>query len=73
MAIKNIPENTRLKLELDGGMKGDRQVIKAKTFSKVKAEAENEALYEVAQSLVGLQTLPLFKIKRLEEVELVEE
>ena len=65
MAIKNIPENTRLKLELDGGMKGDRQVIKAKTFSKVKAEA--------AQSLVGLQTLPLFKVKRLEEIELVEE
>ena len=34
MAIRTI-ENTRLKLELDGGMDGDKQIIKSKTFSRV--------------------------------------
>ncbi len=32
MAIRTIKENTRLKLELDGGMDGDKQIIKSKNF-----------------------------------------
>ncbi|NMB07080.1 MAG: DUF1659 domain-containing protein [Tissierellia bacterium] len=73
MAIRTIKENTRLKLELDGGMDGDKQIIKSKTFSRVKPEADNEDLYQVALSLGGLQALPVEKIKRLEEVQLLEE
>ncbi|NLJ98259.1 MAG: DUF1659 domain-containing protein [Tissierellia bacterium] len=73
MAIIGVKENVRLKLELDGGMKGDRQIIKSKTFSKVKPESADEDLYGVAESLVGLQTLPLSKVKRLEEIHLKEE
>ncbi|HSH35665.1 DUF1659 domain-containing protein [Schnuerera sp.] len=73
MAVVDIKENVRLKLELDGGMDGDRHVIKSKTLSRVKPTVENEDLFSVAQSLSGLQTLPLFKVKRLEEIELREE
>lgn len=73
MAVVDIKESVRLKLELDGGMVGDRQVTKSKIFSKVKPTAESQDLYEIAQSLGGLQTLPLSKVKRLEEIHLKEE
>lgn len=73
MAVVDIKENTRLKLELDGGLVGDKHVVKSKTFSKIKTNAANEDLYNVARSLVDLQTLPLMDVKRLEEIRLVEE
>ena len=73
MAVVDIKENVRLKLELDGGMDGNRQIIKSKTFNKVKPEVENEVLYQVAESLSGLQTYPLYKVKRLEEIHLKNE
>ncbi len=73
MAVVDIKESVKLKLELDGGMDGDKQIIKSKVFSKVKPTAESEALYGVAKSLAALQTLPLSKVKRLEEIQLIEE
>lgn len=72
-AVVDIKENVRLKLELDGGMDGNRHIIKSKTYSKIKPDVENEDLYTVATSLAGLQELPLFKVKRLEEIQLMEE
>jgi len=73
MAIEAVKENVRLKLELEEGMKGDKAIIKSKVFSKVKAGAENEDLYQVATSLANLQTLPVYKVKRLEEIQLKEQ
>ena len=73
MAVTDIKENVRLKLELDGGMEGSRQIIKSKTVTKVKPTVENEDLYEIAESLAGLQTYPIYKVKRLEEIQLVRE
>jgi len=73
VAVIDVKESVRLKLELDGGMVGDRQITKSKIFSKVKPTAANEELYQIAGSLAGLQTLPLSKVKRLEEIHLKEE
>ncbi|NLY77183.1 MAG: DUF1659 domain-containing protein [Tissierellia bacterium] len=73
MAVKDVKDNVRLKLEFDGGLDGNRQIIKSKIFTKIKPEVASDDLYQVAQSLAGLQTMPLYKVKRLEEVELVEE
>lgn len=73
MAIRPITSNLRLKLELDGGMEGDKQIIKSKTFSRIKAEAGNEDLYQVGVSLGQLQEYPVEAVKKLEEIELVEE
>ncbi len=72
MAITAVKENVRLKLELEAGMKGDKPIIKSKVFSKVKGGVENEDLYQVATSLANLQTLPVSKVKRLEEIHLKE-
>lgn len=73
MAVTDIKDNVRLKLELDGGLDGNRQVIKSKTLSKVKTDVLSDDLFAVAESLAGLQSLPLYKVKRLEEIELVDE
>lgn len=73
MAVTDIKDNVRLKLELDGGFEGNRQVIKSKTFSRVKTDVANDDLFQAAQSLSSLQDLSLLKVKRLEEIELVEE
>lgn len=73
MAVVDVRENVRLKLELDGGVEGNKQIIKSKTLSKVKPTVENEDLYEAAKSLASLQTLPLYKVKRLEEILLRDE
>lgn len=63
--------DSKLKLQLDGGLneKGN-PVVKSKTFSKVKTDAVNDNIFSVAQSLAGLQDMPLIGIKRVDEVEL---
>lgn len=71
--IKAIKENTRLKLELDGGIVNNKPVKKAKTFNNVNSEAINEDIYLVGRSLAGLQSLELLGVKKLEEITLFEE
>lgn len=73
MALIALKENTRLKLELLVGMDGEKPIIKSKTYSRVNPEALDEDLYEVGQALGELQVLPVHKVKKLEEIELVEE
>lgn len=73
MAIISVKENVRLKLELDGGTVGNKQITKTKTFSKVKPSSADEDIYLVGESLADLQTLPLSKVKRLEEIYLRQE
>jgi len=74
MAVNAVIKETRLKLELDGGLneKGN-PIVKAKTFSKVKTDADNENLFSAAESLAGLQEMPLIGIKRLDEIDLQQE
>lgn len=71
--IKEITGNKRLKLELDGGMSGDRQIIKSKTFSNISLEATGEAMYKTGKALVDLQSLELINIKKLEDTILINE
>lgn len=73
MAVKEAKEARKLKLELDGGMKGDKQIIKTKTYSKVKVDAVNDDIYAVGTSLAGLQEKQLLKVKKIEEMYLYQE
>ena len=73
MAISPIKEKLVLKLELDGGMEGDKQKIISKSFSKVKTDALDESLYGVANTIAGLHEEALLKVKRVETTDLVEE
>lgn len=73
MAVNAITKDSKIKLNLDGGVdqKG-KQIVKSKTYSKVKTAATNEDVYSVATALIGLQKLPVISIRRIDEVELVE-
>ncbi|WIV12061.1 DUF1659 domain-containing protein [Proteiniborus sp. MB09-C3] len=74
MAVNAVIKETKLKLQLDGGLneKGN-PVVKSKTFSKVKTDAVNDNLFSVAESLAGLQEMPLIGIKRVDEIDLQQE
>lgn len=73
MAINAIKENLVLRLELDGGMVGEKQRIKAKSFSKIKTEVADENLYGTAKSLADLQDDGLLAVKRIETTTLINE
>ncbi len=68
-----LKENTRLKLELDGGIVNNKAVRKSKTFSNVNNEVADEDLHTIGKELSNLQSLGLLGIKRLEEISLIEE
>ncbi len=69
MAAANLLAS-KLKLELDGGMDGDKKIIKRKTYSKFKTDIENGDLYDVAEAILSLQELEPLKIIRQDESEL---
>lgn len=73
MALTEYKKDSKLRIDLDGGVVGNKNVVKSKTYSKVKAETASADLYDVAVSLAGLQSMPLLKVKRLEEIELEQE
>lgn len=73
MALKEFKKDSKLRIDFDGGVVGNKNVVKSKTYSKVKAETASNDLYDVAVSLAGLQSMPLLKVKRLEEIELEQE
>ena len=54
MAINVIPQESKMRLQLDGGLdeKGNA-VIKSKTYSRVKSDAINDDIYSIATSLLG--------------------
>ncbi len=73
MAVTTVPQDSKLKLHLDGGVDGDgKAIVKSKTISKIKSSAVNEDLYSISTSLTNLQTLPLIGVKRIDEVDLIE-
>ncbi len=71
--IREETNNVRLKINLDGGVEGDKQIIKSKTYNRVKKDATSDALYAVGSAISGMQTLPLLTVQRLAEVTLINE
>lgn len=66
MAIENFKEKMTLRLELDGGIVDGKQKVVPKSFSQIKADADDEALHNTAVALSGLQTRDLLKVKKIE-------
>jgi len=73
MAVNPIKEKTTLKLELDNGIVDGKQLVKSKNYNKVKTTATDEELYNTAVAIAGLQSRDLLKVKRIEEITLIEE
>jgi hypothetical protein len=67
MAIEVMAEKKTLKLELDAGLVDGKQKISSKSYSNVKLDSTDDNIYASGEALAGLQTLPLMKVKKVEE------
>ena len=73
MAVTINPIATRLQLRLNTGLDENfNPVYRTRSFSRVKPEAGNEDLFELAQELESLQVHTLNSVRRVDEVELEE-
>lgn len=70
-----IEENaisTKMQLRLNTGLDGEgKEILRTKTYSNVKTSAENQAIYDVASSMAGLQEHELKEIHKVDDVVLV--
>ena len=73
MSITAIPLVSRLQMRLNLGLVEGEPVLRTRTYSNVKAGAENEDVFAVGQKLSELQVHTLENIRRVDEVELVED
>lgn len=74
MAVVSSQSDSKLKLVFNAGLdENNKDIIKNKTFSKIKSTATNENLYNLGVSISGLQSYSLMNIKRYEEYELLNE
>lgn len=73
MAIVSNKERVTLKLELDGGIVNGRQRVTSKSFNNVKLDATDDLIHGTGLALTGLQSKELLKMKKLDELTLVEE
>lgn len=71
--IKEVRASRKLKLELDGGMSGDREIVKSRTFSNINLDASLEDLYGAGKTLADLQVFELINVKKMDEVSLIKE
>jgi hypothetical protein len=72
MAIEEYAVSTRMQLRLNTGLDGDgKEILRTKTYSNVKSSSENQAVYDVASSLAGLQEHELKEVHRVDDVVLV--
>lgn len=72
MAIETVKEKMSLKLELDGGIIDGKQKIHPKSFTQIKATAEDQNLYDAATIIASLQQKNLLKVQKVEITTLTE-
>ncbi len=66
MTIQAKKEKLTLRLELDGGIVEGKQKVNTKSFTQIKTTAEDEALFNTASVIAGLQEKDLLRVKRVE-------
>ncbi|MGI6129134.1 MAG: DUF1659 domain-containing protein [bacterium] len=67
MAVQRTPEVSRLQLQLQTGVTEDNKpIVKNRYFNNVKTDAVDENVYNVAQSLAGLQEYSLLVVRRID-------
>lgn len=74
MAIKKESHDSKVKIQFNNGSAADgRMLKKSKTYSNVKADATNEAVYSVVDTITKLQDKPVLEIIRVDETALINE
>lgn len=72
MAVEANTVDTRMQLKLNTGVDQEgNPVIRTKSYSRVKPAAEDQAIYDVGNSLAGLQDHLLEEVHRVNDVVLI--
>lgn len=72
MAVEAMVKGVKLQIKYLGQVVDGRQTYITKTYSKVKPEAPDQDIYDVAEVIAGLQTNAIYSISKTEDSELVE-
>lgn len=65
MALIVRDQDSKLQIQVNLGTDAfGKEIFRTKTYSKVKSEAQDEDLYEVANALIDLQEHPAYRILR---------
>lgn len=72
MAVEAVVKSVKLQIRYLGQVLNGRQTYITKTYSKVKPEASDQDIYDVAGTIAGLQTNAVYSISKAEDSELIE-
>jgi len=73
MPVDVTPVGSRLQLRLQTGYDEDGDpILRTRSFSRIKPDANNDDLFDVAQEFIGLQQNEVQAVRRVDEVELEE-
>lgn len=73
MPVNIINQSSRVRLRFIDGVDGEgREKLVSRTYSNVKADADDGDAYAIAVDMAGLQTKSLKTVVRTDEKELVE-
>jgi len=72
MALQVQPVDSRVILRLEAGVNGEGNPIYTnRSYSRIKTDASDQDVYDIAVILAGLQSLPVVSITRVNQMELV--
>ena len=71
MAVTEAKNPSSLRIKLDLGMEDGRTKVRSKTFSSVKHDASSQNVYDVAESLMGLQEYQTIEVAKIDNTTLV--
>ena len=70
MSVIEAKNPSSLRVKLDLGMVDGKTKVRSKTFSNLKHNASAQDVYEVAESLMGLQEYAVIEIAKIDNTTL---
>lgn len=71
MAIISTKNESSIKLSLDCGIDGKgKTIVRSKSFNNLKSDAIDDDIYEVVESVMGLQDFTLLKVNKIDNTTL---
>ena len=74
MAVVLEPNYSRAQVRLQNGVDGNGDpILVNRTYGRILPTVSDQDVYDVMQALMGLQSLTVYSIRRLEDGELINE
>ena len=74
MSVITMNNPSRLRVKLDAGLSDStgKTIVKSKTYSNLKNDANEQDVYDVAQALMGLQDYDVLEVLKQDSTTLSE-